>query len=204
MSITYITVAMLNCTNETVKEQMKDLNERLLQANNTAARRYLYNQMCYLWDNFPILQTIYSHVETAARITDRFIKVIDVIITAHNRIYWMNVPQFEDGVNQVYLIRLLDENYNLIYSKVGTTTKATEKRMKQHLRYYAKNGVAYCYVDRVWNCGDIDPEGLESEFRARYIHKYKGAFRKNDRFEGVTFDLNEADKIAKNYLEEGE
>lgn len=204
MCTTYLTTAMLNCTNDTVTNQMENLNEKLQKASNTAARRYVYNQMCYFWDNFPILHAIYNHIETATLITKRFIKATEVIITAQNRIYWMNVPQFEDGVNQVYLIRLLDENYNVIYSKIGTTTKATEKRMKQHLRYYAKNGVAYCYVDRVWDCGDIDPEGLESEFRAHYIRKYKGTFKKNDRFEGIIFDFNEADKIAEKYLKEGE
>ena len=38
-------------------------------------------------------------------------------------------------------------------------------------------------------------EMYESAFRAHYMRKYKGTFRKNDRFTGVEFDLTEADKI---------
>ena len=47
---------------------------------------------------------------------------------------------------------------------------------------------------------DTEAEGVESWFRAVYIRKYKGSFKKNDRFFGVDFDLKEADKIFADYV----
>jgi hypothetical protein len=109
-------------------------------------------------------------------------------------------PQYPEGSQLVYLIRLLDRNGELIWSKVGTTTRSIKKRMAEHIRYYRKDGVASLEVTRVWNCGSLPAEGLESEFRAKYMKKYPGTFRKNDRFAGVEFDLEEADRIVENYL----
>lgn len=110
---------------------------------------------------------------------------------------------FPKGAELVYLIRLFDRDGELVWSKVGTTTRSIKARMSEHLRYYRKYGVAELEVTRVWNCGDIPAEGLESHFRAIYMKKYPQAFRKNDRFAGVEFDLAEADKIVAEYLGTG-
>jgi hypothetical protein len=75
--------------------------------------------------------------------------------------------------------------------------------MKEHLRYYYDNGVRGIQVTRLWDCGDMEAEGLESEFRAHYIKSYPGTFKKNDRFINVEFDLEEADHIAASYLGKG-
>ena len=117
-------------------------------------------------------------------------------------IEWNGIQPMQNGAQQVYLIRLLDADNALIWSKVGTTIRETSKRMKEHLRYYKKNGVCKLEVVRLWDCGEMDAEGLESEFRAHYIKKHPGTFRKNDRFINVEFDLDEADKIVANYLGE--
>lgn len=110
---------------------------------------------------------------------------------------------FPKGAELVYLIRLLDRDGELVWSKVGTTTRSIKARMSEHLRYYRKYGVTELEVTRVWDCGNIPAEGLESHFRAIYMKKYPSAFRKNDRFAGVEFDLTEADKIVAEYLGEG-
>ena len=100
-----------------------------------------------------------------------------------------------------YLVRLLDENDNLVWSKIGTTTRSVEQRMKEHLRDYKKRGynVARCDVQRVYDCGNLSAEGLESEFRAKYIKKYPELYVKTDRFK-TEFDYEEAEKIVLNYL----
>ena len=188
-----------NKPTEAVK-RMDELYSELHNADSTSARRYRYEQMFALWEKYPEIRAIYNFIEKAYNIVNRFIKIIDVAITANSRIVWLSNEKYENNTNQVYLIRCVDDNKKVIYSKVGTTTRATEKRMREHLRYYAKDGVTAIYVDRVWNCGDTDPEGLESEFRALYIKKYKGCFKKNDRFVNTVFDLEEADTIVKNYL----
>lgn len=108
--------------------------------------------------------------------------------------------QFPEGSQLVYLIRLLDRNGELIWSKIGTTKRSIKKRMAEHIRYYRKDEVVSLELTRVWDCGDLPAEGLESEFRAKYMKKYPGTFRKNDRFAGVEFDLEEADRIVENYL----
>lgn len=180
--------------------RMEELYSELQEADSTSARRYRYNQMVELWEKYPILHNIWNFMSDMFNIVERFVKIINVAITAGNRIIWFTTNRYDKGVNQVYLIRCVNDNGEVIYSKFGTTTRETEKRMREHLRYYAKDGVTAIYVDRVWDCGDIDPEGLESEFRARYIKKYKGCFKRNDRFVNTIFDLDEAEEIVNDYI----
>lgn len=100
---------------------------------------------------------------------------------------------------QLYLIELLNARGELVWSKVGTTTRSTEKRMEEHLKYYFKDGITAIRVNKVWEC-DVNAEGFESFFRAYYIRKYPGTFQKNDRFRGVKFDLDEAPAIFDKYV----
>lgn len=102
---------------------------------------------------------------------------------------------FPKGTELFYLIKAVDKYNNLIFSKVGTTTREVNTRMIEHLRYYKNLGVKRIIVDKVYNCDAIPAECFESYFRARYIMKFPKTYKKNDRFFGVTFDMNEADKI---------
>ena len=74
--------------------------------------------------------------------------------------------------------------------------------MKEELRSntYKKIGCVKAVVDRVYDCGDIPAEGLESYFRAMYIRKYPESFKKIDRFMNEWFDLKEADEIVLKYF----
>ena len=158
--------------------------------------------MLKLYERFPAIQETWEYVENAQRLVKRFVKrVVNKVKTALNvNISYRASINYPEGSQLVYLIRLLDRDGGLVWSKVGTTTRTMKKRMAEHLRYYKKYGVASIEVTRVYDCGEIPAEGLESEFRSKYMRKYPGAFRKNDRFTGVEFDLAEADSIVQNYL----
>ena len=105
-------------------------------------------------------------------------------------------------MQKCYLIEFFDKEDNSLCSKVGTTKRTVQQRLREELRSdtYKKMGAIRCVVHRVYDCGEIPAEGLESEFRAKYIRKYPHSFYKNDRFIKQTFDLAEADKICKGYL----
>ena len=101
-----------------------------------------------------------------------------------------------------YLFRFYNAEGDLLCSKVGTTTRTIRKRLIEELtgKTYKRMGATNAIVDRVWNCGDMPAEGLESLIRSEYIKKYPKSFKKNDRFINELFDLDECDKIAADYL----
>lgn len=157
----------------------------------------IYNKV-EIWSKKYILDPV---AKVVRKIGEKIEKVANVVDTTVNKRYYSNiilsngVQFFSDGTQQFYLIRLLDKNNNLVYSKVGTTKRATQQRMKEHLKYYAKDNVTTLIVDRVWDCGDTEAESYESIFRSYYIKKYPNSFRKNDRFIKTEFDLKEADEM---------
>lgn len=110
------------------------------------------------------------------------------------------VDLLDEAVQKCYLFRFFDTSGNLVCSKVGTTTKPVLVRIKSELREYEKLDVVSCVIDRIYNCGQLPAEGMESYFRAEYIRRHPTAFRKNDRFFSVAFDLEEADRICSDYL----
>lgn len=103
---------------------------------------------------------------------------------------------------QCYLFEFYDNNNNLICSKVGTTKRTIRQRLIEELRSktYTSMGATKAIINRIYNCGDLPSEGLESLIRSEYIKKYPKSFKKNDRFIGERFDFNLCDKIAQNYL----
>ena len=134
------------------------------------------------------------------------IDVVNKIITKikhkvpNERILWNTQKiNYKEGTELCYLIELLGKNYNLMYSKIGTTTRSIEQRMKEHLRYYAKEGVEYIKINKVWNCGNINAEGFESYFRSILIKKNPKAFKKNDRFASVIIPIEYADELFEQY-----
>lgn len=190
-------------TNESnVMERMEYAHEQILTASNTTCRRDWFDIMMQLYSKYPIVREVWEYVENVRLLAKRFVKrIADKIKTALNvNIDYHAKADYPEGSQLVYLIRLLDRDGGLVWSKVGTTTRTMKKRMAEHLRYYKKYGVASIEVTRVYDCGETPAEGLESEFRSKYMRKYPGAFRKNDRFAGVEFDLAEADSIVQNYL----
>ena len=175
----------------------------------TKERKEIYDCMCRLYTAYECVREVWEWIAEATRYAMKFIKkgAAMIGISLRPNIDWNGIAPIKvskgEKIQQLYLIRLLDKDDELVYSKVGTTTRSTGDRMKEHLRDYYDNGVRKIQVVRLWDCGDTEAEGLESEFRAHYIKAYPGTFRKNDRFTGVEFDLNEADRIANEYLSRG-
>lgn len=185
-------------------EAMDFYNEQLQVATDTRTRRKLFDCMLELYNKSERIRKVWDFIENARLLAKRFVKkIVEKVKTVFNRNieYAQDVQDsYPEGTQLVYLIRLLDCENGLVWSKVGTTTRTMKKRMQEHLRYYKKFGVAKIEVTRIYDCGDCPAEGLESEFRAKYMRKYPNAFRKNDRFTGVEFDLAEADAIVQEYL----
>lgn len=175
-------------------EAMEIAYSNLQNRPTSSGRAYWFKKMLTLYKANKAIRKVWEYVENTRLLVNRFVK--KHLATIAYKVKY----NYSKGSQLVYLIRLLNEKDKLIWSKVGTTTRDINTRMKEHLRYYKKNGVAKVEVDRIYDCGELPAEGLESEFRARYMCKYPGTFQKNDRFTSVEFDLNEADSIAQHYL----
>lgn len=172
--------------------------ERMNACASTSGRRYNFKKMEELWKTSPIVRKVWEYVEGAFLIVERFVKrVINRIIPAEKRLASVeyNAPILPDGTEQLYFIRLLDANNNLVWSKIGTTSRRTDKRMEEHLRYYKKDGIAKIIVDEIFDCGDYPADMFESNFRGHYIKKHPGTWKKQDRFAGIELDLAEAREL---------
>lgn len=142
------------------------------------------------WRNKYIISPVMKHIYKRGK------------INYNEHIIWnCEKPVFEKGAEQFYAIRLVDKNFNLIYSKCGTTTRTIDARMKEHLRYYIKDDVENIIIDFVMDCEKIPAEALESFFRAYGIKRNPKAFKKNDRFRGIEFSMEEIYKIIAKYKE---
>ena len=89
----------------------------------------------------------------------------------------------------------------LLFNKIGTTTKDVISRLKQEIRYYSKQfELTKVEIHRIIDCGDYPAEGAESVLRAELIKQYPKAFRKNDRFFEVDISPSVFDNILNNYF----
>lgn len=183
--------------NAVVISEMERYYGMLQKAETTYQRRYAFTAMNYIYETYKFIQDLWERVEARLYI-NRFIRKIKRAIWGE--IEWNGIESLPDNTEQFYCIRLFKDE-DLIYSKVGTTTRKTGKRMREHLRYYRKEGINHLIVDRLVDCEGLPAEGLESLVRGYYIKKWGEKFRKNDRFLGVTFDFAEVDSIVQKYLE---
>lgn len=108
-----------------------------------------------------------------------------------------NTKVFEKGINQVYLFKFYDDDGNLIFSKVGTTTRTIEIRIKEEIRQYTKDGfiIGHAAVESVFDCGDMPPEYYENYIKSRYIAKSRESYQVNDRFIKYDISVKEFNKI---------
>lgn len=106
------------------------------------------------------------------------------------------------GKQLVYLYKFYYENGELICSKVGTTTRLPEQRLKEEISYYRKHNIAVANAEicSVIDCGALPAEGAESYARAQYIKQHPEAFHKNDRFFGIDIPTKSFNKIIMDYL----
>lgn len=112
------------------------------------------------------------------------------------------------GRQYVYLFKFYSTSGELICSKVGTTTRLPEKRMKEEIRSYQKSknervaSITTAEICSVIDCGAIPAEGAESVTRAYFIRKYPDKFMKNDRFMDVDLSTRTFNSVVNNYLKE--
>lgn len=140
----------------------------------------------------PLMRTISKIVEVKQKATAKTKIMVDD-----------GIELLEKGGEQLcYLFEFYNDKNELVCSKVGTTTRTIKKRLQEELKSktYAEMGVVRGVIKRIYNCGQIPAEGLESYFRAKYIQAYPSSFKKNDRFMNQYFDLKKADAIAEEYL----
>lgn len=115
-------------------------------------------------------------------------------------IYTDDTVRQNDGVNQFYICRMIKDNGKVVYQKIGTTRRDTNKRMYEHLRDHWDKGVRKIVVDRVYDVKDMPDITIESYFRAKYGRKYKEYLVPTDRFKEAVIDLDEADKDFVNFM----
>ena len=134
-------------------------------------------------------------------------KFADLLEQAKETFYHitMKVKKVLRGGRQlVYLYKFYDKDNKLICSKVGTTTRLPEQRLKEEIKYYQDHGIAVqdAEICSVIDCGAIPAEGAESVTRAYFIRRYPDAFCKNDRFFGVDIPTRTFNKVVTEYLGE--
>lgn len=183
-------------------ELMDIYYNRMCACTSTSGRSNNFKKMLALWEKNEAVRAVWTFVENAYLIVNRFVKravekVKSLFKPTANVVYSCDKVE---GKQLVYLLRLLDEKGNLVWSKVGTTTRTIEGRMNEHLRYYRKYGIKTIEVTKVWDCGEVDAEGLESFLRSKYIRKHPHTFQKNDRFYHVEFDVAQANEWVNFYL----
>lgn len=105
---------------------------------------------------------------------------------------------------RVYLFKFYKADDSLICSKVGTTTRLPEQRLKEEIKYYQEHGIEVnrAEICSVIDCNGLPAEGAESFTRAMYIRKNPTAFCKNDRFFGVDISTKSFIKYVNSYLGE--
>lgn len=115
-------------------------------------------------------------------------------------IYTDDTVRQNEGVNQFYICRMIKDNGKVVYQKIGTTRRDTNKRMYEHLRDHWDKGVRRIVVDRVYDVKDMPDITIESHFRAKYGRKYKEYLVPTDRFKEAVIDLDDADKEFINFM----
>ena len=115
-------------------------------------------------------------------------------------IYTDDTVRQNEGVNQFYICRMIKDNGKVVYQKIGTTHRDTNKRMYEHLRDHWDKGVRKIVVDRVYDVKDMPDITIESHFRAKYGRKYKEYLVPTDRFKEAVIDLDDADKEFVNFM----
>lgn len=140
-------------------ELMDTYYSRMQNCESTSGRRNNFNKMLDLYNADEAVRKAWDYIQDAFLIVKRFVK--KVIREVKTKVFGSRFIEYtngcaplDDGIEQLYLIRLLNENGELVWSKVGTTHRKTDARMREHLRYYAQYGIEKIIVDRVYNCGD--------------------------------------------------
>ena len=105
---------------------------------------------------------------------------------------------------QCYLFKFFtDDEVMPIFSKIGTTGKSCNERLRDEIGEYREKGFNILSVDiaKIYQCGDLPAEAFESFLRAYFIKDYPNTWRKNDRFFGADVDVDKFVKLCKMFSE---
>ena len=206
--------AIINTSNETnerkypnmaaltLEQLMENKLEELNAASTTYMRKKKLTEALELYNAHPSLQKRWEYRAEEFHISKRFVRRMMVWFSPSRCIEFENVTPLPEGTFQVYVVLFYDVDNNLIYSKPGTTKRTIIKRVTEELTQYRKNGVCSAKVVRLWDVGEMPPEGLESALRAYFIKKFPKNYVTCDRF-NLLINLEEVDKIKASYLDEG-
>lgn len=195
-------------SNVEILKEMDRLYNELQNATSTKERKAHYFLMTSLMENHKFLFKFWEIREHMRLWTKKIIRVVPETVqkvaeklSPQLRVNWNEIEIPKDGTHTFYLIQLLNRDFELIWSKIGTSDHI-KRRMREHLSYYKKYGIEYIKVQRVYECGRIGAEYYESKFRAYYMSKYMEQYQRTDRFIGVQFDLEKTDKLFAEWKEE--
>lgn len=105
------------------------------------------------------------------------------------------------GSEKCYLFKFYDFDKQILFSKVGTTTREVLTRAKEEFRNYSKQfNIGLVTIESVIDCGAVPAEGAESFCRAKFIKMFPNAFKKNDRFLNVDISTKDFNSIVSSYL----
>lgn len=99
-----------------------------------------------------------------------------------------------------YLVKFYDYRGNFLVSKIGTTERSLEQRLKEHFKSgtpYNRMGACFLKIDKVYSC-PRNPKGLESYIRGLLMLKYD--LIGNDQFP-YDLDWEELEEEIQNYLQ---
>lgn len=190
--------------------------EWYLENNDFEGAKERFETTSPSWKNrwFEICMKIYNRCKELANVY--FLNPINKTITKIAQVVGKRRSKYDDfiqinadlakdydkGKEKCYLFTFYNENNEMVCSKIGTTTREVRKRLVEELKSktYKEMGCVRAVINRVYDCGELPAEGLESYFRAMYIKQFPNSFKKNDRFMNTFFDLKKADEIALAYL----
>ena len=163
-------------------------------------------QLIYLYDNNFSQEEIARWTGYAVKTIKNYVRKFANLLEEAKKVFKRITKKAKialRGAKQLcYLYKFYNSNNQLICSKVGTTTRLPEDRLKEEITYYKKNNIPIetAKICSVIDCGELPAEGAESITRALFIRKYPNAFCKNDRFFGVDIPTQTFNKIVKEYL----
>lgn len=106
------------------------------------------------------------------------------------------------NADKCYCFKFYSCDDEILFTKIGTTTRAVKQRLKEEIKSYTKSGftIAKVVIESIIDCGLIPSEGAESFTRAIFIQKYPNTFRKNDRFMGIDIPVEVFNKTVETYF----
>lgn len=164
---------------------VKMVAEKILAAGKKILK-YIYRPMERLIANRLLPRNWHTSREVAAKENNH------PEIKEERIIYANGIQPKEHGVNQVYLLRLIKDNGEFVWTKIGETMQKSTDRFKQILREMWKYGIRKIIVERIWVTGDVKPRRIERKFHDFYEDKNPEAWVPNDRTTEKV-DVNEAD-----------